>query len=175
MNDADAFMDDIMRQFFGGGASASGGFDDFDAFIEIIEGGNDKAFRKMFREVGKNTRVYVKPKNARNKAAFTKGGNRGAKAQQRQMEKDMMDMMGMGGMGPGPSKKKSKGRGDEEDMEEAMMEEMMMQMMGGAMPGMPGGKKGKGMSEEDMMMQMMMGGAMPGMSGGKKNKKGKGN
>ena len=54
MRDASAFMDDLMQQFFGGGA---GGFDDFDEFMDILEGGSDKAFRKMFRDLGKATRV----------------------------------------------------------------------------------------------------------------------
>jgi len=44
-------MEDLMRQFFGGGAA--GELDDFDEFVTILEGGSDKAFRKMFRDVGK--------------------------------------------------------------------------------------------------------------------------
>ena len=39
--------------------------DDFDEFIEILEGGSDKAFRKMFREMGKSTRVTKGPSNPR--------------------------------------------------------------------------------------------------------------
>ena len=54
MQESDAFMDDLMRQFFGGGGDT---FDDFDEFIAVLEGGSDKAFRKMFREMGKATRI----------------------------------------------------------------------------------------------------------------------
>lgn len=62
-----------MSQFFGGG-----GFDDFDEFIDILEGGNDKAFRKMFRELGRSSRVKNQPRNPR-KAALNKGGAGGSK------------------------------------------------------------------------------------------------
>ena len=55
MRDADAFMEDLMRQFFGGGGM--GDLDEFDEFVTILEGGSDKAFRKMFRDLGKQTRV----------------------------------------------------------------------------------------------------------------------
>ena len=57
MADASEFMDDIMRQFFGGGMG-----DDFEEFITVLEGGsNDKAFRKIFRELGRSTRVKNRP------------------------------------------------------------------------------------------------------------------
>lgn len=57
MADADAFMDDIMRQFFGGGMG-----DDFDEIMTVLEGGSDdKAFRKMFRELGRASRVKGRP------------------------------------------------------------------------------------------------------------------
>lgn len=60
----------------------------------------------MFREFGKNARVRNVPKNAR-KAALNKGG--GSKAnKQKQMEKDMLEMMM--GMDVGPSKKVSKNK-----------------------------------------------------------------
>ena len=140
MMDADAFMDDLMNQFFGGGAS---GFNDFEEFIEILEGGNDKTFRKMFRELGRATRVQKQPRNAR-KAALNKGGSkRGAAAGNKAMEKEMMEMLGFMAGGPPQNKKKgkkSKNRqafdSDDDDFgEEAMMEEMMMHMMmGGGMP-----------------------------------------
>ena len=55
MQETEAFMEDLMRQFFGGGMNT--GFDDFDEFVDILEGGNDKAFRKMFRDLGRNARV----------------------------------------------------------------------------------------------------------------------
>lgn len=55
MRDADAFMEDLMRQFFGGGDD--GDLDDFDEFVTILEGGSEKSFRKMFRDLGKQTRV----------------------------------------------------------------------------------------------------------------------
>ena len=68
--EADAFMDDLLRQFFGGGGGMSmDDFDDgFDEFVTILEGGSDKAFRKMFRDIGKNTRIRNQPKNARKAA-----------------------------------------------------------------------------------------------------------
>ena len=73
MADADAFMDDIMRQFFGGGMG-----DDFDEFITVLEGGSDdKAFRKMFRELGRNSRVKGRPQTNARKAALNKGSRRG--------------------------------------------------------------------------------------------------
>ena len=60
MTDMNSFMDDLLNSFFGkgpkGGAGSFGIFDDFDEFIHILEKGNDKATRKMFRELGRNAR-----------------------------------------------------------------------------------------------------------------------
>ena len=39
MHEADAFMDDLMRQFYTGPADD---FDDFDQFVTFLEGGNDQ-------------------------------------------------------------------------------------------------------------------------------------
>ena len=139
-----------MRQFFGGDA---GSIDDFDEFITILEGGSDKAFRKMFREIGKQTRVRNQPKNAR-KAALSKG-NVGGK-RQKQMEKDMMEFMGLSmgmPMMPGGPNKKTAGKKrkkgglfdefDYDDEDDDMMDDMLMaMMMEGMMP--PGVGKGKG-------------------------------
>jgi len=66
MQESDAFMDDLMRQFFGGGDA----FGDFDEFITVLEGGSDKAFRKMFREMGKFTRIKNQPRISSRKAAL---------------------------------------------------------------------------------------------------------
>ena len=92
-------------------------FDDFEEFVTILEGGSDKAFRKMFREMGKSTRIRNQPRNAR-KAALQKGpGNKKAK----QMEKEMMEMMGLGMMmpptsGSGKSEQAKKKRNKKRDM-----------------------------------------------------------
>ena len=73
--EADAFMEDLLSQFFGGGGTGKAGvfsmddFDDgFDEFVTILEGGSDKAFRSMFRDLGRNTRIRNQPKNARKAA-----------------------------------------------------------------------------------------------------------
>ena len=71
LRDNHSFMDDLMRQFFGG--DSAGGLDDFDEFIEILEGGSDRAFRSMFRELGRAARV--KPRGNARKAHLNKGGN----------------------------------------------------------------------------------------------------
>lgn len=80
MADAEAFMEDVMRQFFGGGMDG-----DFDQFITVLEGGSsDKAFRKMFRELGRGARIKYRPQmNARKAAALNKGGAAGRKALQK--------------------------------------------------------------------------------------------
>ena len=125
-------MDDLMKQFFGGG---SGGVqfdlfmdDDFDEFISVLESGSDKAFRRMFRQLGKNARGPKRGgKAAYMKSRGPKGSRRGAK-EMRQLE-EMMSM-GMGlGMGFTPGKGGSKKGSKMKEMEE--MEEMMMAMMMG--------------------------------------------
>ena len=154
MREADAFMEDLMRQFFGGDGSS---FDDFDEFVNILESGSDKAFRKMFRDLGKQTRIRNQPRNAR-KAALNKGGG-GSKRQQKQMEKDMVELMmgmpmpGMPGMDKKKRNKKKRGKvgrdsddSDDDEFDEEEMEDMMMAMMMGGMmpPGFGGPSTGKG-------------------------------
>lgn len=60
MSDMASFMDDLLNSFFGKGPKNSSGdfgiFDDFDDFINILESANDKATRKMFKELGRNAR-----------------------------------------------------------------------------------------------------------------------
>ena len=64
MADASSFMDDLLSQMFGGGGGVSGAsfgmFDDFDDFVKVLEKGNDKATRKMFRDLGRNCRPGAK-------------------------------------------------------------------------------------------------------------------
>lgn len=72
------------------------GLSDFDEFIDFLEGGSDKAFRMMFKDLGRQARVSKNPpRNARKAAAgLRRGGAKGpSRATAKQMEKDMMDMM----------------------------------------------------------------------------------
>ena len=168
MADAEAFMDDIMRSFFGGGMG-----DDFDEFISVLEGGsNDKAFRKIFRELGRSARPKNnRPQmNARKAAAMNKGGanRRGGptgRQAEKQMEREMMEMMGemmfsspdmmgfMAGGMPGTSstgkkqknkKKKAKARQNDDEAEEFIDEDEYDEEETAMM--------------EEMMLKMMMDG-----------------
>ena len=57
MADMNGFFDDLFSSMFGGkGGGGVNMFEDFDEFINILEKGNDKATRKMFRELGRNAR-----------------------------------------------------------------------------------------------------------------------
>ena len=51
-------------------------FDDFDEFVTVLEGGSDKAFRKMFRELGKQARVRNPGRLNSRKAALNKKGSK---------------------------------------------------------------------------------------------------
>jgi DnaJ-class molecular chaperone len=53
--DAQEFMDEVFTMFFSAGDMHSP-FSDFDEFIKILEGDNDKRTRKMFRDLGKGYR-----------------------------------------------------------------------------------------------------------------------
>jgi|LakMenEpi03Aug12_release.lakeMendotaPanAssembly.Ray.scaffolds.fasta_scaffold1097350_2 hypothetical protein len=48
-------MDEVFTMFFSTGGK-SNSFEDFDDFIKILEGDNDKKSRKMFRELGRSYR-----------------------------------------------------------------------------------------------------------------------
>ena len=118
MTDMSSFMDDLLNSFFGkgqkGGAGSFAFFDDdFDEFVHILEKGNDKATRKMFRELGRNARP-----GAGNRR------NRGPKTRANKKNKKKVGGMGdFGGMGMGMGM----------DMNGGGMEEMMMAMMLGDM------------------------------------------
>ena len=104
--------------FGGGGVSGAsfGMFDDFDDFIQVLEKGNDKATRKMFRDLGRNCRPGAKNrKKGRGKAKGKKGKG---------------DPFGFGGMG-GIDIEIGGGKG----MEEAMMAMMLGEMMSEAQYG----------------------------------------
>ena len=126
MTDMASFMDDLLNSFFGkGGSGGFCAFDDFDEFIHILEGGNDKATRKMFRELGRNARPGAgnRRKQApnrgklRNKKNKKKGGGMGDFG----MGVELDDLLGDKGGGAG--------------MEEMMMAMMIGDMMGGGLGG----------------------------------------
>jgi hypothetical protein len=48
-------MDEVFTMFFSTGGKSSS-FEDFDDFIKILEGDNDKKSRKMFRDLGRSYR-----------------------------------------------------------------------------------------------------------------------
>jgi len=56
MGDAAEFMDDLLGMFFGGSSSSSSAFMEMDDFITILEGDNDRATRKIYRDLGRNYR-----------------------------------------------------------------------------------------------------------------------
>lgn len=122
--ESQSFMDDLMAQMFGGKGGMGFdlfGDDGFDEFISVIEGGSDKAFRSMFREMGKNSRISTKGVSARKAQLKSNKSKKGG------AKMDMMDMMGMGmGMSMGVGKKgKNKGM----DMGMGGIEMMMAAMM----------------------------------------------
>lgn len=51
-----ADMDSFFEDLFKGGFGADIVIDDFDEFMNVLEGGNDKAFRKLFRDLGRGYR-----------------------------------------------------------------------------------------------------------------------
>ena len=115
-NDEDG-TDDFMNMFgdmFSGGNGFSFGMDDdFESFINILEGDNVKSFNGMFRNLGKNHRTGVK-KGGR--AAKASGRAKGGK-QEDDMMGDMMAMMmgemmsmGLGGDEFGMSAPKGKSK-----------------------------------------------------------------
>ena len=132
-------MDEVFSMFFTTGDKHSP-FSDFDDFIKILEGDNDKRTRKMFRDLGKGYRP--------------RGGRAGlaAKKQQTKHMKHLEKQMMNGIMGGG--------------MEEMMMMAMMMDT---DMPEiddfeefekMMNGKSGKGkvpgMTKDEIKMMEMM-------------------
>ena len=78
MTDMQDFMEEMLNSFFGKGSK--GGmdpFDDFEDLISMLEKGNDKQTRKMFRELGRNARPgnrrkpnRGKPRGKKNKAGL---------------------------------------------------------------------------------------------------------
>ena len=79
------FFDDLFKQGFGGDVF----IDDFEEFMDILEGGNDKAFRAMFRDLGRNYRKKTgrcrKPVGAKANKDFVK-----MKRGMRKLDKEMM-------------------------------------------------------------------------------------
>jgi hypothetical protein len=124
-------FDDIFSQMFGGkaGASFTFSFDEmFDDFTDILKGGksDSKAFKKLFKDLGRGARV--KPPKGR----VRKGkGPKMPKMPAGGMEDMMMAMM-MGDMMGGSKKKGKKGNDFEDMMMEMMMGDMMGEMMGGS-------------------------------------------
>ena len=147
-NDADftGGLDDMFNMMFGGGGGGKGGptftfsMDaDFDDFSNILEGNDERAFKKMFRDMGKGYR-------GGNKAARQGRGRKNNKMrpnEMKKMDKMMKDMMFGGG----------KGGGDDEDDDDYFDE--MEKMMDGGMAGMG---MGMGMDMDfDDFEKMMMG------------------